>query len=276
MLFAVLALLLATPANFGAQINAAQPVDIVQLQAGAIFGNCPVKNIAKAAPGVMIDASQAAHVGQIGFYNASGFTLSGGTLVNGVLIQQGSSNITVKDAHFTNTGVGLQDVSHVTLTGNVFHVVNDSVDVVSSQFVDIERNQCVVSAPSAGHADCVQVWQLAGHSVSSDITIAWNTAAGYLQGFDGDGSPLTMEGTARVSIHDNVYAGMMKTAGGFQPCSSCQMANNVAFTLTATAPGTAPGWAIVCAPYGAGAVMAVPCAPANAPVISGNVNGPTR
>lgn len=276
------AVLSATPVDLVERLKASNPGDTVRVT--GVIGNVALKNIVKAAPGVTIDLSGASLQGQLGLYGSSRLTIempqchapvsTRPTATWDCILINTSSNITVKDGTFKDavTGIGIQQSNHVTITGNVLHTINDGVDVIASQFVDFERNQCLAASPSAGHADCLQVWNLAGQPISSDITIAWNTAVGYLQGFDGDGSPLTLEGTARVNMHDNVYAGTMQTAGGFGPCSDCQMVGNTAFTLTVTA-NAAPGWNMICAPYGAGAVMAVPCAPANRPIMKGNVNG---
>ncbi|HEX4179876.1 MAG TPA: hypothetical protein VHY32_03725 [Caulobacteraceae bacterium] len=243
MLLAALAVLTATPATVEAQLAAAKPGDTVRLS-GEVYGRIVVRDLKKAAPRVTIDA-KAATIGVVAWTDASGFTLVGGVFRhsgNYAQIVQNSENIDLVDGIYvdaTNSGMTIQGSRHISVMGNAFRNPSDGVDVINSAFVDIERNNCLVAQPAGGHADCVQLWNTKGAPVDSDITIAWNAAVGYEQGF----SMMGGTGAARANIHDNSYAGVMGYAGGWLNCTpGCTMKDNVAMTLNVTAPGTHPAW----------------------------------
>lgn len=265
MILAALALLTATPATMAAQLALAQPGDVIQLAPGWA-GPLGIKNLHKVAPGVTIDGGGQT-LAPSGIFTASGFTVQN-AVFSGCpnacfLVQYGSSQVTLRDNVFFGV-IGISGATHVVVKGNAFRSVNDGIDITGSQFVDVENNNCLVKSPSVGHADCVQFWQDPGQAEDADITIAYNDAIGWTQGFDNAGSRAPGPfGTIRLNMHDNGYAGM-GTAGGVGDCLNCAMTNNWAVNMNVTPKGVNIIWGMS-APAGA--------LPADQPIIAGNVNG---
>lgn len=251
MISLLLALIIATPANANGQIGAARCGDSVAM-VGAFTAKVSIAG--KPTCIVPIDASQAT-INWLWFNNAQNYAVSGGDFTGApyAAVQiSGGAELSIAGAtleHFGTAGISMQGASHVTVTGNSFqHSGGDAIDVISSQFVDIEHNRVAdLTYTAALHSDNVQMWNVAGLPPVSDVMIAHNTGDCHCQGYDnfgGLGTPM-----ARISIIDNQVAIDTQWAASLNACADCVISGNTAYTLMGMPHGwVAPNWFMAGAP----------------------------
>jgi hypothetical protein len=225
----------ATSANFTSVFAAAKAGDTIMLSGN--FDGAVLANRSFARP-VRINARAAVFTGKLTVRNVDGLVVIGGVYGaantnwqnGGTIVVSGGSNISflqptligdgagkarglsfqsttgvnVDRARFSGfrMAVGIDSVTNGTFTNNfVRGATSDGFDIVNSHFVTASHNSCTASMPSIGaHADCMQLWSLAGQPVQSDISILNNYAYGQTQGFTsfdperGGGLRITMSG----------------------------------------------------------------------------------
>lgn len=227
----------ATPANFAAVFDAAQPGDLITLSGN--FGAVTLADKSFAVP-LRIDASAATFSDTLLIKNVTGVSFNGGyfgsttraTRYAAAVAAYADSNISFTKAYMvgaqTGTGIAYIGGTGLTVTASTFdglrsgvdfgssagatlthnvstNSASDGFDVANSHFVSITSSTCSNGLPSAGaHPDCVQLYSLPGNPVQSDITIANNVARGPTQGFSSF-DPM-YGGALRVDISNNVVA----------------------------------------------------------------------
>jgi hypothetical protein len=110
-------------------------------------------------------------------------------IIPGISVANGSQ-ITIARNRFAgrNTGLGVRTVSdavidHNSITGSFA----DGVNVTDSQRVVVSYNRCTDFAPGVGaHPDCVQLRNLTGKPLQSDVMLIGNVAIGRMQAFFGN------------------------------------------------------------------------------------------
>lgn len=215
---AVAARYTATNANYASVFATAGAGDTITLT-GA-FGRMSLSNRNFSRP-LLIDASRAQFNGTLDVRNVTGLTFRGGTfgsttsdwqnpgtvrvdssrnisfrsvtmIADGLGAARGitfrnSSDVRLLGSNFTGFRVaaGFSSVTNGLAEGNrVMASTSDGFMIVDSHFITAQNNSCSGHVPSPGaHADCIQMWSIAGQPVQSDIRIIKNKAYGRTQGF---------------------------------------------------------------------------------------------
>jgi len=134
--------------------------------------------------------------------NAHDFTFTDATVFTngrnggaGISVANGS-RITIARNRFTgrNTGLGVRTVSDTVIDHNsITDSTADGINVTDSQRVVVSYNRCTDFSPAVGaHPDCVQLRNLAGKPLQSDVLLIGNVAIGKMQAFFGNCNRTTL------------------------------------------------------------------------------------
>lgn len=216
---------------------------------------------------VTIDAKSASFNGQLIISNVNNLKILGGTFGSSVATWQesgsvniyGGSNInfvgpkvtgnggsTARGLRFTDTvgasvengiftglrlGVAMTNVTNGKLLNNTVNkATSDGFNIVGSHGVIASNNVCQGTTIFLGaHADCIQMWSLAGTPVQSDITIVGNSAYGNTQGFTSFDP--ARGGGLRINISDNRVETSMPQGIACYNCVDSIFSNNLLITM---------------------------------------------
>lgn len=260
-----------TATNVNAALAALRPGDTLQME--GLFAN-RVSFVNRDFAGVRVDASRATlpegmalnNVQNIAFHggtwgrtdtetrdwfairitNSSHVSLEGATVIgtnnsrgSGVVSTR-SQNITIRDSLFTGhvTGIVADTNRDALFTRNQFrNGASDGIQIMNSQRAILSENTCteVVMTPGA-HADCIQLWSVAGQPLQSDIYLLNNVAIGDMQGF-ASFTPGTASGT-RITFAGNLAAMTHVHGIACFGCTDSLFVDNVVSSLP-TSPWTA-------------------------------------
>ena len=253
-------ILTVTPQNFDTVYKNVQAKDVLQMT--GVFDDLKLTSRSFAAP-VMIDATNAQFTGTISLWGIDNLKFSGGTfrIAGGPIYTKavavyGGSNITFDRAvvygsagesgitfagttnatvsnsvfHGLRSGIGFSAVNRGLATKNkIYEADSDGIDIADSHFVKATYNSCTNGNPGPGvHADCIQLFSLAGHPIQSDITISNNTAIGPTQGFT---SFANGGGGLRLHIINNVVATSQPQGIACYDCIDSDISYNRVTTL---------------------------------------------
>lgn len=250
-----------TPASYWNTLSAAQPGDVLQLQAGD-YGDLNAKNFPKAAPGVTLQPAPGAMVA-MGSINASGSTNltftdfdvtmkpttqygvtvgSGGQGVvfdrvkvhqaDGSLLQgvgfwvRNAAGVTVRNSEFYWLGIGggVMDSDKVTVAANHIHdVKTDGIMLSGTTNALVTRNLIHDHHPTAGdHPDGIQFFNTAAHATDR-LEISANRVE---RGAGGIIQGIFGEDGANVAIHDNELLGTMYNGIGLSRTQGAEITRN--------------------------------------------------
>ena len=159
--------------------------------------------------------------------SVSGTTVIGNGNMRGAGIRvTGSEYTTIRDNNLSGhlgSIVLISSNNSLITRNNMTQASSDGINVVDSQRVLVSSNRCHSFTPGPGaHADCIQLWSLAGKPLQSDIFVINNSAIGNIQAFLSS-DPKTESGT-RITFAGN-YAAVSTTHT--ITCGNCT--NSVAF-----------------------------------------------
>ncbi len=257
------ATLVATPANLAAMLSRAVGGDTVKLV--GTFGEVRLTNRAFTSR-VTIDASSAvmnttmvldhdrnvavsggtfniAANGQwakgIAVYEGANVYIDGVTVHGGGTVDQfgvsfsGTHNVQVTNSKFSGlySAIGLGSLTAGFIAKNtIVGSTSDGIDIADSHNVTAVLNSCTGTNPREGaHPDCIQMWSVAGHALTSDITVTNNNAYGSTQGFT------DFDAGLRLTISNNTVTSTYSQAVACYDCVSSTISNNHVSTL----PGAA-------------------------------------
>ncbi len=209
------ATIVVTPDNFTAAFKAASGGDILRLV--GTFGATRLAS-EKFSKVVTLDATKAVFTNTLQMTDVSNVKVIGGTFniagnaiyTKAALIYNGSNvwfDRTTVNGEAGQYGVTFNGTTNAEVSAGKFHglragvlfgsVTNgiatknkitasdsDGIDISDSHFVTASYNSCSAGNPGPGaHADCIQLWSVAGNPLQSDIIVTHNLATGPTQGF---------------------------------------------------------------------------------------------
>ena len=151
----------------------------------------------------------------------------------------GTSGAKVSGGQFTGlrSGIVFSSVTNGLATKNkITAAASDGIDIANSHEVVASYNSCSATNPGPGvHADCIQLWSIAGNPLQSDITVNRNTATGQTQGFT---SFQNGGGGLRIHITNNIVHTSYSQGIACYDCIDSDISNNHVSTIPGSAHKT--------------------------------------
>lgn len=258
-------ILQANPTNISTQLAAAIKGGVDAIQLVGTFGHFG-SGFAGAPPTrVTLDCTRAVLADNVLFNGqATNWDIVGGSWTGSAyscLQLSGVHGITVRDAYFHNwsasgAAIAVAASTDIAIDNCRFaHSTSDAIDLAACQKIKVTNNKFwdMIYTATGLHTDCVQMWNIAGQPITSDIDITGNMAVVHCQCFGHYGDPTATApvGNLRVNISNNAIASALTWAGLLAHAKDCTMEDNYALTTVGETKGwVPPSWVLTDGPEG--------------------------